>query len=187
MGEGGHTECPSKSVTSATNKAVLPNFNPFSVIIILSFSLSIFLVLSFSLSLSRFLSHEHTHAHTGYTQSEQMLSHHLKKILPNLSTISPLSQTCQHNRRDRITSLSLSLKKKKKRRHKKQEGFITFLSFFFSILPFLSIVTYPPPPRHPPRPSTPSSLGGKRERGMGWRRRRRGERHYAYENVLKEV
>lgn len=60
-----------------------------------------------------------------------------------------------------------------------QEGFITFLFFLHLAIPLRRHLS--------PHPSTQSSLGGKRERGMGWRRRRRGERHYAYENVLKEV
>lgn len=50
----------------------------------------------------------HTHIHTGCRQWEQMSRSHLKKILPNLSIISPLSQSCQYNRQDRITGESLS-------------------------------------------------------------------------------
>lgn len=69
-----------------------------------------------------------------------MLSSHLKKILPNLSIISPLRQSCQHNRQDRITGFSLS----SKGRHEK-EGLIASLSlfFFFSISLFPSITTSP--------------------------------------------
>lgn len=88
-----------------------------------------------------------------------MLSSHLKKILPNLSIISPLSQSCQHNRQDR-TGLSPSLKKKKRGSS----------PLFFSISPFPSITTSPP--------SLHTKLIGwkERERGMGrrWRWKWRG-------------
>lgn len=72
-----------------------------------------YLFVRFSFFLSRAPSFTHTHIHTGCRQWEQMSCSHLKKILPNLSIISPLSQSCQHNRQDRITDGSLSFFEKK--------------------------------------------------------------------------
>lgn len=72
------------------------------------------------------------HVHTGYSWWEQ-----IKKILPNLSIISPLRGSCQRNAQGRVTHRSLCISEKK--RDQKQGSHhisLWFLSFHSSPSPF---------------------------------------------------
>lgn len=106
--------------------------------------------------------HTHAHIHTGYRQWEQMSCIHLKKILPSLSILSPLSQPCQHNRQDRITDGSLSFFKKAT----KKERLIPSLFFYLAIRLH---TTSTPPSLHTKLIGWKERGNGEWEGGEGWK------------------
>lgn len=118
-----------------------------------------------------------THAYSTFTQDTVLVNRCRAATYRRPSPIiSPVSRSCQHNRQGRITDRSLFLTKKRERKKRTKRG-THHLSF--SIMPFLSITTSPLVPPHKAHWVERERKRNGKERGI--------ERHYAYENVLKEV